>query len=149
MTTRLDIRVHLFPILACNSIIILFSLGEKDSFFKSSLKWLAHLSLQLFPQRANPVIFRTAFQFPSPRLLTYSTNTESSVAVHGPFFNTILPSLPMPTPQLFIPLLPKDPPHSFCAVNCYFFLSSSSFFVECYVLIFIPKKKKRFNEGFL
>lgn len=89
------IRAHLFPILAWSSMINLSSSWVNAPFLKFGLKWFAHRSLQLFPQRESPECFWTAFQLPSPCFLTYSTRSASSEDVHGPFFKrTPPPELP-------------------------------------------------------
>ena len=103
-------RAHLLPSLAWSSTMSLSSSGENAPFLRLGLKWLAHLSLQLFPHLDSPEFFCTEFQFPSPCLFTYSTSTASSAVVHGPFFSPWLaPPLP-PIPDVASSLNAPPPP---------------------------------------
>ena len=108
-------RAHLLPYLAWSSRMSLSSSGVKAPFLRLGLRWLAQRSLQLLPQRAKPEFLCTAFQFPSPCFLTYSTRIASSAAVHGPFFNVAPPS-PLSAPPVL------DPPPSLVATPPVLFL---------------------------
>lgn len=112
MHTSAAIRAHLFPNVAWSTAICRSSSGVNAPFFKSGLRWLAHLKRQLFPHRLSPVCFWTAFQLPSPCLFTYSTKIASSVDVQGPFFSAGVLTLPQPSSNVGEPfdLLPSSLP---------------------------------------
>lgn len=107
------LRGHTGPFVAELSVKVYddpLLIGEKVPFLRLGLKWLAHLSLQLFPHLINPQFFCTAFQFPSPYVFTYSIRIASSAAVHGPFFSPRLASPPLLTAAWWSPPAPSWPP---------------------------------------
>lgn len=115
------IRAHLFPSLAWSWTMRFSSSEENAPFLRLGRKWLAHLSLQLFPHLISPEFLWTAFQFPSPCFFTYSIKMASSAAVQGPFFIVCLddppPFFAVVPPLFFDARLPsgaiKSAPFSF------------------------------------
>ena len=81
---NLLIRAHLFPNLACASIIASSSSSVHRSFFIFESRWLWYLSLHCLPILPGRC-FAIVDQFFAPYLLTSFTRISSSSFVHGPF----------------------------------------------------------------